>query len=57
MMRLKRGDDVWCNKRRLTGQIKRIMNEEATIYFVTGDKVKKKIKDIFYVENQWRMND
>jgi len=57
VMRLKRGDDVWCNKRKLTGQIKRIMNEEATIYFVTGDEVKKKIKDIFYVGNQWRMND
>lgn len=57
MMRLKRGDDVWCNDKKLTGQVKRIMNEEVTIYFVTGDKVKKKIKDIFYVDNQWRMND
>ena len=57
MMRLKRGDEVWCNDKKLTGQVKRIINEEATIYFVTDEKVKKKIKDIFYVENQWRMND
>jgi len=54
---IKVADLVYHERTRLTGQVVKIRHDLVTIVFVTGDKVEKKIKDIFYVENQWRMND
>jgi len=49
-------DLVYCTNRKLFGQIARIRNGFVTMFFVTGEKVKKNKKDIYNVDNQWRMN-
>ena len=56
-MKIKLMDLIWCNERKLTGQVVRIRNSEVTITFVTGEKVKKKLNEIIYLKDQWRMND
>ena len=53
---IKLADLIYCNERKLNGQVMRIRQDLVTITFVTGDKVKKKIKDIKNVNNQWRIN-
>ncbi len=54
---IKLEDPVYCSVRKLTGQIKKIRHNLVTILFVTGERVVKKINEITYVNNQWRMND
>ena len=54
---IKKNDLVYCCKKQLTGQIVRIRHDLVTILFVTGDKVRKNIKDIHNVDGQWRIND
>lgn len=54
---IKLTDLIWCNKRNLTGQVIRIKDNEVTMIFVTGEKVKKNKNDIQNVNGQWRMND
>jgi len=54
---IKLEDPVYCNNRELSGQIKKIRHNLVTILFVTGDRVVKKINEITYVNNQWRIND
>lgn len=56
-MNFKLGDTVYCPIRKLLGQIIRIMNEEVTIIFITGDRVRKNINDIKNVNGQWRIDD
>ncbi len=54
---IRKNDLVYCCKRQLTGQIKRIRHDLVTIFFVTGARVKKNKKDIHNVDGQWRIND
>lgn len=53
---IKLTDLIYCNERKLNGQVMRIRHDLVTIVFVTGDKVEKKLNDIKNVNNQWRIN-
>ena len=50
-------DEVFCPSLNLSGQVTKIRHSVVTIQFVTGDKVKKILNKIIYVNNQWRIND
>ena len=50
-------DVVHCPDLNLNGQVTRIRHNIASIQFVTGEKVKKNINKIIYINNQWRIDD
>jgi len=50
-------DLIWCNERKITGQVMRLRSGIALIYFATGETIRYNIKDIKKVNGQWRMND
>jgi len=56
-MKIKLMDLVWCNERKLTGQVSRIRKSEVTINFVTGETIKKNLNEVIYLKNHWRIND
>jgi len=55
-MRLKLMDVVYHPDSNLSGQIIKIRHNVATIQFVTGEKIKKNLNKINYVNNQWITN-
>lgn len=56
-MKLKLMDEVFCPRLNLNGQVTKIRHKVATIQFVTGNKIKKILNKIIYVNNQWRIDD
>jgi hypothetical protein len=56
-MKLKKMDAVYCPKRNVCGQVLKIVQNIATIQFVTGERIQKNLLYIIYRDNQWVIND
>ena len=52
-MKLKIDDRVFCTIEKLYGQVRRIMNNIATISFVTGNVKKIPLRNIKRNEGEW----
>jgi hypothetical protein len=56
-MKIKLMDAVYHPEKDLTGQIHKLRGDEALIKFVTGETITVSIKNITWVNGQWRIND
>jgi uncharacterized protein YbaR (Trm112 family) len=56
-MKLKLMDIVTCPRLKVSGQVVRIRHSVATIDFVTGVRIRKKLNKIVYTNKQWRIDD
>tara|TARA_R110002153_G_scaffold39335_5_gene113387 strand:+ start:2673 stop:2843 length:171 start_codon:yes stop_codon:yes gene_type:complete len=56
-MKIRVGDLFFCSERNLLGQVMKITGDDAIIIFVTGDRINKKINNIVWNKNHWRIND